>query len=55
LLADRLGDATKAQTAVRQIGVGFVVMRDDGNALAVYYEAQLLKARGVFDRLTRRR
>ena len=55
LLAKRLGDATRVQTAVQQIEVAFVTMRDGGKApAAAYDEAQLLKARALFDRLTSR-
>jgi hypothetical protein len=46
LLAERLGDATKARSAVQQIEVAFETMRNGGNApAAAYYEAQLQKAR----------
>ena len=55
LLAERLGDATRAQSAVQQIEVAFVIMHDGGNApAAAYYEEQLPKARALFDRLTSR-
>jgi hypothetical protein len=55
LLAERLGDATSARSAVQQIEVAFVAMRDGANApAAAYYEAQLPKARALFDRLTSR-
>src|ERR1700730_1862557 len=53
LIADRLSDLTKAEKAVQQIGVAFVVMRDSGNTpAAAYYGEQLLKARALFGRLT---
>ena len=56
LLAERLGDATRAQTAVQQIEVALATMRDGGwNApSAAYYEAQLAKARLLLERLTKR-
>ena len=55
LLGERLGDATRARSAVQQIEVAFVTMRDGGNApAAAYYEAQLPKARVLLDRLTSR-
>ena len=55
LLAERLGDATKARSAVQQIEAAFVTMRDGGNApAAAYYEAQLPKAQVLLDRLTSR-
>jgi hypothetical protein len=55
LLAERLGDATKAQSAVQQIEAAFVTMRDGGNApAAARYEAQLPRARALFNRLTSR-
>jgi hypothetical protein len=45
LLAERLGDATRVQTAVQQIEVAFMTMRDGKAPAAAYDEAQLLKAR----------
>jgi hypothetical protein len=55
LLAERLGDATRAGSAVQQIEVAFMTMRDGGNApAAASYEAQLPKARALLDRLTSR-
>jgi hypothetical protein len=49
------GDATRARSAVQQIEVAFVTMRDGGNPhTAAYYEAQLPKARAVLDRLASR-
>ena len=56
LIADRLGDATKAQSAIQVIEVAFVAIRDGGNAAAAAacYGAQLLKARALLDRLTSR-
>ena len=55
LLAERRDDLTKARSAVQQIEVAFVTMRDGGNApAAAYYEAQLPKARALLDRLTSR-
>jgi tetratricopeptide (TPR) repeat protein len=53
LLAERLSDATKARTAVQNIESASVTMRVAGVTSAVpYYEAQLRKARALFDRLT---
>jgi hypothetical protein len=53
LLAERLGDVTKAQSGVQQIEVAFATTRDGGNApAAAYYEGQLPKARFLLDRLT---
>jgi len=53
LLAERLSDATRARSAVQQIEVAFVTMRDGGNApVAAYYEAQLPAARALLARLT---
>ena len=44
LVADRLGDATKAQAAIRQIESAIAVMREGGNTgAAAYYAAQLRK------------
>jgi hypothetical protein len=55
VLAERLGDATRAQSAVQQIETAFVTMQDGGNApAAAYYEAELPKAQALFDRLTSR-
>jgi hypothetical protein len=55
LIAERLGDLTIARSAVQQIEVAFVTMRDGGNApAAAYYEEQLPRARALFDRLTSR-
>jgi len=55
LLAERLGDVVRARSAVQQIEVGFVTMKDGGNAPAAeYYEAQLPKARVLLDKLTSR-
>jgi hypothetical protein len=55
LLAERLGDSTRAQSAVENIEVALVTMRDGGNApSAAYYEAQLPKARALFNRLISR-
>jgi hypothetical protein len=52
LLAERLGDAARAQSAVQQIEAAVVIMRDGGNPLnAAYYQAQLLKAKALFKRL----
>jgi hypothetical protein len=49
LLAERYGDVMRAQTAVKQIEVAFMIMRDGGNAAAAAYcEAQLLRARALF-------
>ena len=55
LVAERLGDPTKAQTAVQQIEVALAIMGEGGSAsTAAYYEAQLLQARALFDYLTSR-
>jgi hypothetical protein len=55
LIAERIGDVTKARSAVPQIEVAFVTMRDGGNApAAAYYEGQLPKARSLLNRLSRR-
>ena len=55
LLAERLGDATKAQIAVQQLEVASATMRDGNNQpLAVYYEGRLRAARSLLDRLTSR-
>jgi hypothetical protein len=54
LLAERIGDVTKARSAVQQIEIAFVTMRDGGNApAAAYYEAQLPKLRSLLSRLSR--
>ena len=46
---------TRARSAVQQIEVAFVTMRDGGNTLAAaYYEAQLPKVPVLFDLLTSR-
>jgi hypothetical protein len=53
LLADRLAEPTRARTATQQIEAALATMRDNGNvAAASYYEAQLLKARALSERLT---
>jgi hypothetical protein len=53
VLAERLGDVTKARSAVQQIELAFATMRDGGNApAAAYYEAELPKARSLLDLLT---
>ena len=50
LLAERLGDVTKARSAVQQIEVAFATTRDGGNApAAAYYEGHLPKARFLLD------
>jgi hypothetical protein len=55
LLAERLGDVTKARSAVQQIGAALATMRDGGNApAAAYYEEQLPKARSLLELLTSR-
>jgi ATP-dependent Clp protease adapter protein ClpS len=55
LLAERLGDARAAQTAVAQITMALEVMRDgDHQPFTAYYDEQLSKARALFDRLSRR-
>jgi hypothetical protein len=54
LIAERLGDAATVQSAVQQIEVAFATMRDGGHGPdAEYYEAQLTKARALFEKLTR--
>ena len=53
LIAGRTGNVTKAQSAVQQIEIAFVTMRDGGNApAAAYYEERLPKARSLFNRLS---
>ena len=55
LIAERLGDVTKARSAVQQIEVAFTTTRDGGNAsAAAYYEARLPRARSLLDLLTSR-
>ena len=53
LLAERIGDVTKARSAVQQIEVAFATTRDGGNApAAAYYEGQLPRASFLLNRLT---
>jgi hypothetical protein len=53
VLAERLGDASKARAAVAQIEAACATMREGGHdPAAAYYEAQLPRARALFDRLT---
>jgi uncharacterized protein (DUF2267 family) len=55
VLAERLGDATRARSAVQQIEVAFATMRDGESApAAAYFKAQLPKARFLLDRLSSR-
>ena len=54
LLAERLGDVPTARSAVQQIEIALATMRDGNAPAAAYYEAQLPKARSLFDRLTSR-
>jgi hypothetical protein len=52
LIAERLGDSSKARAAVEQIEVALATMREGGHAaFAASYEAQLPRARGLLDRL----
>ncbi len=52
VLAERLGDSSKARAAVEQIEVALATMREGGHApFAAYYEAQLPRARALLDRL----
>jgi hypothetical protein len=54
LLAERLDAPIRATSAVKQIEEALVTIQNGGNAAAVYYEAQLAKARTLIDRLTSR-
>ena len=55
LLAERLGDESKARVAVQQIGAAFATIRDGGSVRATtYYKTQLTKAQQLSDRLTGR-
>jgi tetratricopeptide (TPR) repeat protein len=55
VLAERRIDPTMAKSAVQQIEVACMTLRDGGNAsAAAYYQRQLPKARALFDRLTSR-
>jgi hypothetical protein len=52
VVAERLSDSSKARAAVEQIEVALATMREGGHApFAVYYEAQLARARALLDRL----
>jgi hypothetical protein len=52
VLAERLGDANMAETALSQINTAFETMRDSGDALgAAYFEAWLPIARALAARL----
>jgi hypothetical protein len=51
VLAERLGDLSEARAAVEQIEVALATMQEGRHApLAVYYEAQLPRARALLDR-----
>jgi uncharacterized protein (DUF2267 family) len=51
-LAERLCDVGMARAAVRQLNVALETMREVGHAsFAAHYEAQLLEARAILDRL----
>jgi len=55
LLAERRGDAEMAKVAMQQINVAVATSRDGGDApSAVYFEAQLLKARALAGKLAKR-
>jgi hypothetical protein len=54
LLAERLGDATRAAAAVQQIEAAIVILRDAGDSDAADFKAQLTKAQALFNRLSRR-
>jgi len=55
LLSERLSDATMARSAVEQIAVAIVILRDGGTApAAAYYEARLAEARALLEKLTSR-
>jgi hypothetical protein len=55
LLAERRGDAKMAKLAVQQIEAAFTTMRDGGNVhAAAEYEAQLVKARALVQKLAKR-
>jgi hypothetical protein len=52
LIAQRTDDAATAKTATQQIDVAFQTLRDGGNAVAAeYYHAELVKARGLSNKL----
>ena len=52
VIAERLGDASKARAAVEQIEIALATMREGGHApFAAYFEAQLPHARALLDRL----
>ena len=52
LFAERRGDTTTAETALRQINEAFETMRDGGDPpSAAYYEQQLPRARALVARL----
>ena len=52
VIAERLGDLSKARAAVEQIEIALATMREGGHApLAAYFEAQLPHARALLDRL----
>ena len=52
VLAERLGDLSKARAAVEQIEAALATTREGGHApLAAHYEAQLPRARALLDRL----
>jgi hypothetical protein len=55
LLAERRGDVKMAKLAVQQIEAAFTTMRDGGHAhSAAFYEARLLKARALAQKLAKR-
>ena len=52
VLAERLGDSSKARAAVEQIEVALGTMREGGHEpFAAYYGEQLPLARALLDRL----
>ncbi len=52
VIAERIGDSSKARAAVGQIEVALAIMREGRHApAAAYYEAQLPRARVLRDRL----
>jgi tetratricopeptide (TPR) repeat protein len=55
LIAERVGDAVRGKTAVQQIELAVASMRQIGDVpRATYYEAELKKAKALFDRLASR-
>ena len=52
VIAERIGNSSKARAAVEQIEAALATMREGGHApFAAYYEAQLPRARALLDRL----